>query len=40
MSEKKQFDRDSISNTLIVAVGLSLVWSVIVSSAAILLKLV
>ena len=38
MSEKKQFDRDSISNTLIVAVGLSLVCSVIVSSAAIVLK--
>ena len=38
MSDKKQFDRDSISNTLIVAVGLSLVCSVIVSSAAIVLK--
>ncbi|MDH3305692.1 MAG: Na(+)-translocating NADH-quinone reductase subunit C [Gammaproteobacteria bacterium] len=38
MSEKKEFDRDSISNTLIVAVGLSLVCSVIVSSAAIVLK--
>lgn len=38
MSEKKQFDRDSISNTLIVAIGLSLVCSVIVSSAAIVLK--
>jgi len=35
---KKGFDRDSISNTLIVAVGLSLVCSVIVSSAAIVLK--
>ena len=29
MSEKKEFDRDSISNTLIVAVGLSLVLSLI-----------
>ena len=38
MSEKKQFDRDSISNTLLVAIGLSLVCSVIVSSAAIVLK--
>lgn len=36
--EKKEFNRDSISNTLIVAVGLSLVCSVIVSSAAIVLK--
>jgi Na+-transporting NADH:ubiquinone oxidoreductase subunit C len=38
MPEKKEFDRDSISNTLIVAIGLSLVCSVIVSSAAIVLK--
>ena len=38
MSDKKTFDRDSISNTLIVAVGLSLVCSIIVSSAAIVLK--
>ncbi len=38
MSDKKQFDRDSISNTLIIAVGLSLVCSIIVSSAAIVLK--
>ena len=38
MSDKKSFDRDSISNTLIVAVGLSLVCSIIVSSAAIVLK--
>ena len=38
MSKKKDFDRDSISNTLMVAVGLSLVCSVIVSSAAIVLK--
>ena len=38
MSDKKQFDRDSISNTLLVAIGLSLVCSVIVSSAAIVLK--
>jgi len=38
MSDKKEFDRDSISNTLIIAVGLSLVCSIIVSSAAIVLK--
>ncbi len=38
MSDKKEFDRDSISNTLIVAIGLSLICSVIVSSAAIVLK--
>jgi len=38
MSDKKKFDRDSISNTLLVAIGLSLVCSVIVSSAAIVLK--
>jgi Na+-transporting NADH:ubiquinone oxidoreductase subunit C len=38
MSEKKAFDRDSISNTLVVAVGLSLICSVIVSSAALVLK--
>ena len=38
MPDKKEFDRDSISNTLIVAIGLSLVCSVIVSSAAIVLK--
>ena len=38
MSDKKKFDRDSISNTLIVAIGLSLVCSIIVSSAAIVLK--
>ena len=34
----KEFDRDSISNTLTVAIGLSLVCSIIVSSAAIMLK--
>ena len=38
MSEKKPFDRDSISNTLTVAIGLSLVCSIIVASAAIVLK--
>ena len=38
MSDKKDFDRDSISNTLIVAIGLSLVCSIVVSSAAIALK--
>ena len=34
----KEIDRDSISNTLIVAIGLSLVCSIIVSTAAIVLK--
>ncbi len=38
MSDKKAFDRDSISNTLIVAIGLSLICSIVVSSAAIVLK--
>jgi len=38
MPDKKEFNRDSISNTLIVAIGLSLVCSIIVSSAAIILK--
>ena len=38
MSDKKEFDRDSISNTLTVAIGLSLVCSIIVASAAIVLK--
>lgn len=38
MPDKKDFDRDSISNTLMVAIGLSLVCSIIVSSAAIVLK--
>jgi len=38
MSDEKTFDRDSISNTLTVAIGLSLVCSVLVASAAIVLK--
>lgn len=38
MSDRQEFNRDSISNTLIVAIGLSLVCSIIVSSAAIVLK--
>ncbi len=38
MPEKKSFDRDSISNTLIMAVGLSLICSILVASAAIVLK--
>jgi Na+-transporting NADH:ubiquinone oxidoreductase subunit C len=38
MPDRQEFDRDSISNTLMVAIGLSLVCSVIVSSAAIVLK--
>lgn len=36
--QKKERSRDSISNTLIVAIGVSLVCSVLVASAAILLK--
>lgn len=35
---KKPFERDSVSNTLIVAIGLSLVCSVLVASTAVLLK--
>lgn len=38
MSETPKFDRDSISNTLFVAVGLSLVCSILVASTAIMLK--
>jgi Na+-transporting NADH:ubiquinone oxidoreductase subunit C len=38
MPEKKSFDRDSISNTLVMAIGLSLICSVLVASAAIVLK--
>ena len=38
MPDKKTFDRDSISNTLTVAIGLSLICSVLVASAAIVLK--
>ena len=38
MPDKKSFDRDSISNTLIMAIGLSLICSVLVASAAIVLK--
>jgi Na+-transporting NADH:ubiquinone oxidoreductase subunit C len=38
MSDKKSFDRDSISNTLTIAVGLSLICSILVASAAIVLK--
>jgi len=38
MSDEKTFDRDSISNTLTVAIGLSLICSVLVASAAIVLK--
>lgn len=36
--EKKRFDRDSVHNTLVVAIGLSLVCSVLVASTAVLLK--
>jgi len=38
MSDNKSFDRDSISNTLTIAIGLSLICSVLVASAAIVLK--
>ena len=38
MSDEKTFDRDSISNTLTVAISLSLICSVLVASAAIVLK--
>jgi len=38
MPDKKTFDRDSISNTLMVAVGLSLICSILVASAAVVLK--
>jgi Na+-transporting NADH:ubiquinone oxidoreductase subunit C len=38
MPDKKSFDRDSISNTLFVAIGLSLVCSILVASAAVVLK--
>ena len=38
MPDKKTFDRDSISNTLFIAVGLSLVCSILVASAAVVLK--
>lgn len=38
MSPEPKFDRDSISNTLFVAVGLSLICSVLVASTAIFLK--
>lgn len=38
MSPEPKFDRDSISNTLFVAIGLSLVCSILVASTAIVLK--
>lgn len=38
MPDKKAFDRDSISNTLFVAIGLSLICSILVASAAVVLK--
>ncbi len=38
MPDKTSFDRDSISNTLVVAIGLSLICSILVASAAIVLK--
>ena len=38
MPEEKQFSRDSIGNTLLVAVGVSIVCSVLVSAAAITLR--
>ena len=38
MPDEKKFDRDSIKNTLVVAIGVSLVCSVLVSAAAIVLR--
>ena len=38
MPDEKKFDRDSIKNTLAVAIGVSLVCSVLVSAAAIVLR--
>jgi Na+-transporting NADH:ubiquinone oxidoreductase subunit C len=38
VNDKKTFDRDSISNTLFISVGLSLVCSILVASAAVVLK--
>ena len=36
--EKKRFDRDSVRNTLTVAIGLSLICSILVASTAVMLK--
>ena len=38
MPDEKKFDRDSIKNTLVVAIGVSLICSVLVSAAAIVLR--
>ncbi len=38
MPDKKTFDRDSISNTLFISIGLSLICSIFVASAAVVLK--
>lgn len=38
VNDKKAFDRDSISNTLIISISLSLVCSILVASAAVVLK--
>jgi Na+-transporting NADH:ubiquinone oxidoreductase subunit C len=38
MPDMKTFDRDSIPNTLIISIGLSLVCSILVASAAVVLK--
>ena len=38
MPDEKKFDRDGIKNTLVVAIGVSLVCSVLVSAAAIVLR--
>jgi len=38
VNDKKTFDRDSISNTLIISISLSLVCSILVASAAVVLK--
>ena len=38
VNDTKTFDRDSISNTLIISISLSLVCSILVASAAVVLK--
>jgi Na+-transporting NADH:ubiquinone oxidoreductase subunit C len=38
MPDMKTFNRDSISNTLVISIGLSLVCSILVASAAVVLK--
>ena len=38
VNDEKTFDRDSISNTLIISISLSLICSILVASAAVVLK--